>query len=195
VTGYYGFAFPFTEKKKMMRTFLATSVALIGLALNTQAAEKQVTLSGDNTEIKFVGTKKDGKHEGGFKKLNGQFTVDDADLTKCKIEVTIDMNSTWSDDEKLTAHLKNADFFGVNTHPTAKFVSSKMEKTDKGYTVHGDLTLCGKTKHIHFPATVTAGQTVELTSKFTINRGDFGMTYGAGKIDDQVQLTLKVTAK
>ena len=46
-----------------------------GLGLTASAAEEKYALTGDNTKITFVGTKKGGKHEGGFKKLAGTATV------------------------------------------------------------------------------------------------------------------------
>ncbi|HVK13833.1 MAG TPA: hypothetical protein VM597_34140, partial [Gemmataceae bacterium] len=51
--------------------------AALTLALGTAAvaADTKVALTGENTKITFVGTKPDGKHEGGFKALTGTATV------------------------------------------------------------------------------------------------------------------------
>jgi polyisoprenoid-binding protein YceI len=176
-----------------MRMLFAAAAALV-LALPAISAEKKVTLSGDNTKITFVGTKPGGKHDGGFKTLTGNATVDGDALTK--LEVEIDTESLYADDAKLTAHLKSPDFFSVKTNPKAKFVSTKVDKTDKGHTITGDLTLNGKTKSISLPATVSAADgTLKINSEFTIDKRDFGMTYGGGKIDDQVSIKAVVEAK
>jgi polyisoprenoid-binding protein YceI len=177
-----------------MRTLFA---AALTLALGAPAlADTKATLTGENTKVTFVGTKTDGKHEGGFKALTGTATVTGDDLTTLKLEVEIDMDSTWSDNEKLTGHLKAPDFFSVKDYPKAKFVSTKVAKTDAGVTITGDLTLRGKTNSISFPATVSAADgKLKLTSSFTIDKTQFGMTYGAGKIDDKVALTVAVDAK
>ena len=37
--------------------------------------------------------------------------------------------------------------------------------------------------------------TLSLTSSFKINRNDWGISYGKGKINDEVSLSLAVTAK
>ena len=177
--------------RRMLGLLVATALALPALA-----AETKCTLSGDNTKIEFTGSKKNGKHEGGFKTVSGTATVDGDDLTKAKIEVEIDMTSTWTDTEKLTNHLKSPDFFGVKTNPKSKFVSSKVEKDKGGYKVTGDLTLNGKTKSISFPAKIDVKDgALTLTSDFTINRQDFGVSYGKGMINDDVALRVKVNAK
>jgi polyisoprenoid-binding protein YceI len=175
-----------------MRLFIA---AVAAAALTLPAAAADVKLTGENTKITWVGTKgAAGKHEGGFKTVTGTATVSGDALTK--VEVEIDMDSLYSDDPKLTAHLKAPDFFGVKTNPKSKFVSTKIEKSDKGHTITGNLTMNGKTKEISIPATVsTADGAVKIDSAFSIDKRDWGMTYGGGKIDDQVALKVSVDAK
>ena len=176
-----------------MRALL--TVTVLGLfAVAGQTAE--FALNGDNTKITFVGTKPDGKHDGGFKKLTGTANIDGKDATSLKISVDIDVTSIYTDTEKLTNHLKSPDFFGVKSNPKAKFVTTKVEKKGDGYTVTGKLTMVGKTKDVSFPAKIEAGDGgLSLTSDFTINRHDWGISYGKGKIDDDVSLRVRVTAK
>lgn len=174
----------------MLRSFLALAVAVLVAGFAT-AADK-FTLTGENTKIEFVGTKKDGKHTGGFKTLAGEVTHEN---DAWKIDVTIETDSLYSDDAKLTGHLKSGDFFAVKDHKTAKFVTSKIAKGDKGYTVTGTLTLLGKSKEVTFPAEIAIGDTFTMKAEFKINRADYGMTYGEGKIDNEVALTVNVAAK
>lgn len=174
-----------------MRYLLSLAAVAVGMA----AFAADYKLSGENTKIEWTGTKKDGKHTGGFKSVKGTCTCD-GDPTKAKLDVTIETDSLYSDDEKLTAHLKNKDFFDVKTNPTATFKATKVEKDGDKYKITGDFTLCGKTKAITFPAAITEKDgTMTLTAEFKINRNDYGMTYGAGKIDDDVALKVNVTAK
>jgi polyisoprenoid-binding protein YceI len=178
-----------------MRRLIGLIVAA-ALALPALAADTKYKLNGDNTTIQFVGSKKGGKHDGGFKTLSGTATVSDKDLTTTKIEVEIDMASTWTDTEKLTRHLLSPDFFGVKTNPKSKFVTKKVEKAKDGYTITGDLTLNGKTKSISFPAQIGLKDGVlTLSSDFSINRHDFAVSYGKGMINDNVALKVKVNAK
>ena len=172
------------------------SGAFLGLAVfvaEVGAAEHK--LSGDNTKIEFLGTKSDGKHAGSFPKLSGTFDLAD-DVTKSKITVKIDVEALESDDPKLTGHLKSPDFFEAQKYPEAKFVSKGIKKDKDAFTVTGDLTMRGKTKEISFPAKIAKADGIAtLSSEFKINRSDWGMTYGAGKIDEAVKLTIDVKAK
>jgi polyisoprenoid-binding protein YceI len=179
----------------MPRALMALAL-LVALVLTASAADVKYVLTGENTTITFVGKKPDGKHEGGFKKLTGTAAVADGDLTKLKLEVEIDTDSIFSDDEKLTGHLKSPDFFDVKNNPKAKFKVTKVEKGDKAYTVTGDLTMLGKTKEVSFPATIAAkGDALEVSASFPIDRTKWEMNYGKGKIEDKVELMVKVTAK
>jgi polyisoprenoid-binding protein YceI len=174
-----------------MRMLFAAAAAV---ALSAPALADDVKLTGDNTKITWVGTKPGGKHDGGFKTLTGTATVLGDGLAKVVVE--IDTDSLYADDPKLTAHLKSPDFFGVKNNPKATFTSTKIEKTDKGYTITGDLTLNGKTKEIAIPAEVShAGGTLKINGAVSIDKRDFGMTYGGGKIDDQVAIKVAVEAK
>jgi polyisoprenoid-binding protein YceI len=176
---------------------IAMTVALAGmLAGAALAAETTFPLSGDNTKVTFVGTKPGGKHTGGFKTVKGTATVDPADPTTLKVNVEFDVKSMYTDAGKLTNHLLSSDFFDAKKYPTAKFETTKVEKAEGGVTVTGKLTMLGKTKEISFPAklTTTAGG-LKLTSAFKIDRTDYGMTYGKGKVDDAVSLDVAVDAK
>jgi polyisoprenoid-binding protein YceI len=176
-----------------MRALIAT--ALLGaMGFTGTVLAEEFPLTGKNTKIEFTGKKPQGKHDGGFETVTGKATVKDGKPTSLELEVEIDTTSIYTDTPKLTAHLKSNDFFAVKDFPKAKFVSTKVEKADNAYTVTGDLTLLGKTKSISFPAgIVVSGSELKLNTTFKINRQDFGMSFGKGKIDDEV--TLKVSLK
>lgn len=155
-------------------------------------------LTGENTTVKFTGTKKDGKHDGAFPKVEGKLALDSADVSKSKLEVTLDVNAMTTDSEKLTSHLKSPDFFDAAKHPTAKFVSTSIKPGDeKGtYTISGNLTMLGKTHAVTFPAKVAeADGTSTVTGQFEIDRNNWGMTYGKGKVDAAVKISLEVKLK
>jgi polyisoprenoid-binding protein YceI len=154
--------------------------------------ETEYALSAANTKIEWTATKPDGKHKGGFRKLKGSAVVADDSL---RVNVDIDCASLYADVDKLTKHLKSPDFFSVKEFPTASFKSTSIEKKSKGYQVTGDLTLHGKTKEITFPANIVTKGKFSLSGNVTINRQDFGLSYGPGKIDDDVAIRLRVDVK
>jgi polyisoprenoid-binding protein YceI len=164
----------------------------------TDAAGAVYTFGPETSKIEFTGSKVTGKHDGGFKEFTGQLRVEDGRLADSGIQVEIIADSLWADNGKLTGHLKNQDFFEVETYPTAAFQSTSIKPADSGVTITGDLTLHGVTKSISFPAQVEiANDKVHLTSEFYINRFDFDIKY-AGKADDlireEVVIRLNVTA-
>src|ERR1019366_1547614 len=178
----------------MRQVLCVTALAL--MLLPALAIGADFPLTDKNTTVTFIGSKVDGKHEGGFKAVSGTAGVQNNDPATLKVTLDIDMNSLYSDNEKLTGHLKSPDFFGVKSNPKSKFVSTKVEKSADGYSITGDLTMIGKTKSITFPAQVAtsvAGLTVAST--FTIDRTQWGMTYGQGKINNDVKVMIHVKAK
>jgi polyisoprenoid-binding protein YceI len=192
---YGEFFFAINKEYRMTRRIILVAAAAMLVLTGAVFADGQFTLNGKNTTIKFVGTKPEGKHEGGFKELSGTATVEGAAPTTFKFNVELDMNTLYADNPKLTNHLKSPDFFGVKSNPKARFVSSKVEKSGDGYQVTGSLTMCGQTKSIDFPATITvSGDTLNLTSKFKIDRTQWGMTWGRGKVHDDVTLSVSINA-
>ncbi len=170
---------------------------ILAAALSTGAmlADTTVPLTGENCKITFVGTKPSGKHDGGFKKLTGNAKFG-ADLTTLKVDVEIDMNSMFTDDEKLTNHLKSPDFFDVKNNPKSKFTVTKVEKDKDGYKMTGKLDMHGKSKEITMPAKITqTGDSLKLESTFKINRFDWDVKYGKGKVDDNVEIKVKLDGK
>ena len=102
----------------------------------------------DNSQIEFVGSKVTGKHDGGFKAFTGTVDLVNNKPEESKVSVDIDATSIYSDDDKLTGHLKSADFFEVEKYPKASFISTKITpdaaKGAENYTVTGDFNLHGQ---------------------------------------------------
>jgi polyisoprenoid-binding protein YceI len=142
-----------------------------------------------DTKVDFIGSKVTGSHDGGFEKVTGTIMVPDNSIENAQINVTIDMISIWSDSKKLTGHLKNEDFFEVETYPETKFRSTSISKSDSGYEIKGNLTLHGVTKGITFPAQITITEnasSLSATADFSIDRTDFGVNY-KGKADNLIR--------
>ena len=180
---------------------VGTAASAAPTAASPSAGSKTYAFSNENSKVQWVGSKVTGKHDGGFDKFTGSVTLVDKDPTKSQVKVDIDTTSVTSDTEKLTGHLKSADFFDVEKHPKASFESTKIVAGGEGgtHTVTGNLDLHGVKKSITFPATIKAedGQ-VSVNAEFSINRKDFGINY-AGKADDlirdEVVIKLDIKAK
>ena len=165
----------------------STPVAQGDVAATPAAIAGTVYSLTEGTEVGFKGSKVTGSHDGGFRKVSGAITVPEGDLSKAGVEVTIDMTTVYSDDEKLTEHLSSPDFFDVAKFPTSTFKSTSITPADSGYTVAGDLTLHGVTKGISFPAELSLnGSEISTKAEFAINRKDFEIVY-PGKPDDLIR--------
>ena len=191
---------PAANKPKANTTNSTTNSATNTTSANTNATApttKTATkgtalpLTAENSKVEFTGSKVTGKHDGGFKAFTGTIDLVNEKAEESSVSVDIDMNSVYVDAEKLTEHLKSADFFDVEKFPKANFSSTKIvADTAKGagnYTVTGDFNLHGQTKSITFPAKITVSEAeVAVEAEFSINRKDFGIVY-AGKADDLIR--------
>jgi len=145
-----------------------------------------VAISPSNSKIAFVGAKVTATQLGGFMDFTGKVDVG-TPIESSRIEVTIQTASLYTDEEKLTRHLKSPDFFDVAQFPTATFRSAEITKTGDEHTISGDLTLHGVTKRISFPATIEADTgKIKANAEFSINRQDYGISY-PGMRDDLIR--------
>lgn len=150
-----------------------------------------LALTPDNSKVLFTGSKVTGKHDGGFTRFKGTINLVNGKASESGVAVEIETASVFTNEEKVTGHLKTADFFDVEKFPKASFTSTKIAPdTTKGadsYTVTGDFELHGVKKTISFPATIKVGaDDVSVNSEFSINRKDFGIVY-AGQADDLIR--------
>ncbi len=157
------------------------------------------SINGDNSKLEWTGSKVTGKHDGGFKKFKGTAETPTGKVEHLKLAVEIDIASLYSDDEKLTAHLLSKDFFGVETNPTASFLSTVVAKGEgDNWNVSGSLELNNHVQHITFPATIgISPEGLKVKAAFSINRKDFGMSYPGipdNLIRDDVAIRIDVKA-
>ena len=83
---------------------------------------------------------------GHFADVAGTITLDDQDPGTAQAAVTIGAASIDTGNARRDTHLRTADFFHVDQHPTLTFRSRRIEPVDPAagrYRVVGDLTLHG----------------------------------------------------
>ena len=166
-----------------------TAAAATGTAPTPGAVTTKVIK--EKSKIEFVGAKVTRDHQGRFNNFDGW--IEYAGGKPSRIAFDIDLNDIWTDTEKLTGHLKSADFFDVAKYPKATFVSTSLTEAPAGsaggatHMLKGNLNLHGVEKEVSIP--VVAQQTAEgvrATSEFTINRHDWGISY-KGAVDDLIK--------
>lgn len=183
-----------TSSTNTATNLAASSPVTTSVNATTSTMETKGTalpISPENSTVEFTGSKVTGKHDGGFKSFKGTIDLVNNKPEESRVSVDIDANSIFTDDEKLTGHLKSADFFDVAKFPNANFTSTKIvpdaARGAGNYTVTGDFGLHGQKKSITFPAKITMSDAeVAVDTEFSINRKDFGIVY-AGKTDDLIR--------
>ena len=143
--------------------------------------------------------------EGEFQTATGKVLLDESDLTKSTVELTIDVNSVNTNNADRDKHLKTGDFFDAATHPQITFKSTKIKKAGKSFKVTGDLTIRGVTKPVTLdvdlsnPIADPWGKQVRAVKvRGKINRQDFGVAWnkpldkGGLLVGDEITLNIKL---
>jgi len=136
--------------------------------------------------------------EGSFKTFESTIVSSKPDFSDAVINLSADIASVNTDDEKRDGHLKSADFFDAEKYPKLTFKSTSVKKVSANkYKVTGLLTLHGVTKAVVLDA-VLRGTTVNQAKKTvagfkvtgTIKRADFalGTKYPNAMLSDEIAL-------
>lgn len=170
-----------------------TPAVATGAAAPDSSAGTAIVLSPENTSIKFIGNHTGDDPQprlGSFQQFTGQAVVDG---TLKSVQVEIETASLTTEIEKLTNHLKNADFFDVNQFPKATFQSTAIQDHGDGTVqITGDLTLLDSTHSVTFPATVSYEGGLKLQAEFELDRTVWGMNFGLDQIEKQVPMTITI---
>src|SRR6267143_4566230 len=132
----------------------------------------------------------------GLSKVRGRFHVFYVSLdispsgTEFEVEASIDLASIDTSIPRRDAHLRTADFFHVDQHPTMTFRSTRIEPVDGSYTMSGDLTLKGVTRAVTLEvesnglAASPDGRTrFGLGAAGELRRSDFGIEFAPLGLD------------
>lgn len=145
--------------------------------------------------------------KGAFPDVAGTVEIDETDLTKSKVSVTIGSASIDTNNAKRDEHLRSADFLDSASYPALTFVSKKIvAEGGQLRQVIGDLTIRGTTREVTLnveeltPAIKDPwGNTRRgATASAEINRKDFGLNWnkaletGGVVVGDEVRIALGI---
>lgn len=188
--------------------------ALVLLATPPKDPRELVVDTGAST-LEWNASKVAGSHTGLVSIASGTMNLEKGMLSSAV--VTMDMTSITCTDvtdpgsnAKLVSHLKNADFFDVDAHPTATFRTTSVELTASGedlgtYRITGILTIKG----VDRPNTFNVGFRKEkdgyrAVGTISFDRTHYGIQYRSGSIfdglgdrmiKDEVELKFDITAR
>jgi polyisoprenoid-binding protein YceI len=121
------------------------------------------------------------KVRGSFSGVSGTVVVADP-ITGSSADVTVEMASVETRSADRDAHLKSADFFDVENHPTMTFKSTSFN----GEELVGDLTIKGITKPVTFDVEFEGVQTdpwgntkAGFSATAKVNRKDWDLNWNA----------------
>lgn len=186
------------------KPLLALTLAMAGTLLAAPAQAQTSTWAIDpahssvNFEILHLGV----SHvHGSFSGVKGMVTLDEKDITKSKVDATIDTTTVSTGMAARDTHLKSPDFFDVEKNPTMTFASTGLTKADGKLKMMGNLTIGGVTKPVTLdvdgpaPPQTMQGKTVSgFSATGTLSRKDFnfGGKYSAPMLGDDVKFTIDV---
>lgn len=138
---------------------------------------------------------------GAFTSVKGSVQLDDTDVTKSTVDVTIDVNSVDTRVADRDKDLRSSHFFDVEHFPTITFKSKKVEQVAPGkLKITGDITIHGTTKEavleVDGPTAAIkdpwGNQRMGVSASTKISRQDFGVgaSYPAAMIGDEISITI-----
>lgn len=167
-------------KKGVLSLAIALFIGFTATATEPIADEKKEVKTETST-VTWKAYKVTGSHTGTIDLNSGALMFDGDKLTGGEFEVNMPtLVTTDLEGEskgKLEGHLKSDDFFGVETHPTAKLIFSEVKASGKNsYEVTGDLTIKGITKPVTFDVSIYGSK---ATATLKVDRTNYDVKYGS----------------
>ncbi|MEV5985028.1 YceI family protein [Streptomyces sp. NPDC052051] len=188
-----------------------TSTAPAAAAVNPDLAALtgDYTLDSAHSTIGFVA-----RHamvtnvKGGFQEFTGTLHLDGSDPSRSTASIDVQMDSISTGSADRDGHLKSADFFRTDEHPTMTFRSTKAEALGgDGYRITGDLTILGTTKPLVIDLEFNGAakdpfgnERVGFEGTAQILRSDWGLKWNAALetggvlISDKIKLVFDISA-
>lgn len=137
---------------------------------------------------------------GRFKNFEGILYIDEKDFTKSNVKIKVFTNSLDTGNSERDRHLLGEDFFNAEKYPLIEFYSTSITpliKDNSQFILNGRMVMLGTEKEIStYVKKEQEGKNfmnkdiIIYSTKFTINRADFGMNKYLPLIDNKVDITL-----
>ena len=139
------------------------------------------------------------KVRGRFDKFEGTI-VTAPDPLQSSVTADVDLSSVNTGAPDRDNHIRSADFFEVESHPTLTFRSTGVRQDGGDFLLDGDLTIRGTTRPVTLKLEVNGfgpdaygGTRVGFSATTEINRNDFGVSYNGPIPGGGVAVSEKVT--
>ena len=193
------------NKSKVKQEALASPKKL---EANVVIPKGEYNIDVNSSIVKWLGRTPVKSHDGVISILEGSFSVNEKSFLKGL--VVIDMNTINCTDlsgggkKSLEEHLKNDDFFSVNTYPQAKIsMVSNLKSVDGFVEFQGALEIKGKTNPIIFKSKIEKQNGIyKAKGSFNINRALYDVKYrsksffsdlGDKFINDEIEIEIEIS--
>ncbi|MFD3801763.1 YceI family protein [Kocuria palustris] len=141
------------------------------------------------------------KVRGAFNDVSGTAQLDAEDMSRSQVRVVLQVASVDTRSPQRDAHLRSADFFDAQQHPTIEFDSTAVDEVDENqYIVTGELTIRGVTRTISVPLELLGVDTdpfgqlrAGLEGSRRIDRKDWGVSWNTPLDSGGVLVSDKIT--
>ncbi|MCC6603490.1 MAG: YceI family protein [Anaerolineae bacterium] len=125
------------------------------------------------------------KVRGSFESFSGTVNFNEENPVNSTVEIAVDLSSINTRDAQRDGHLKSPDFFDVESHPTMRFVSTRVEQIDENNgRLIGDLTIKGVTHEVALDVEYAGvakspwgTQSAGFSATGSLNRKDWGLNW------------------
>jgi polyisoprenoid-binding protein YceI len=180
---------------------------LVSLGAGEQRVVERYEIDGVHSNVDFVV-----RHlgvasvRGQFTRFSGHIMLDEADLTRSTVHVTIEAGSVDTRNQRRDDHLRSSDFFEAERFPTLTFAGRGVERAGDGHVLVGDLTIRDVTREVRIPFEMTGpvamgdGQKrMGAEGTLRVNRFDYGLrwnriTEAVQVVGDEVRIELSISA-
>jgi len=200
------------EEEKNMGHYLSRIAVTVGfaavLSLPAGAATSDWKIDPQHSSAQFsVRHMAISTVRGAFSKVTGTILLDDNDITKSTVDVTIDASTVDTREPDRDKDLRSDKFFDVAHYPSITFKSKRVQQVATGkLKVTGDLTIRGTTKEVVLDVEGPTASVKDpwgnvraaVTATTKVNRQDFGVKWnatldnGGVVVGDDVNITIDV---
>ena len=180
--------------------FTVASVAMVKMEATSWSVDK--SHSSVNFEVRHFFA----KVPGAFEDYTADVKFSPDNLEESSIDVSIQVASINTKNERRDGHLQSGDFFNASEYPAITFTSDRIESTgDNTFVAYGTLTIKDVSKDFELPFTLLGVQdnpfrentlVAGISSEFQLLRNDFGVGTGDWVSDavvgNEVDVTLNV---
>ena len=184
-------------------------ILLILLPLTVWASEDEYIIDKSHFSIGFlvehVGY---AKTLGMFRDIDGSYIHDVKNKKINDINIVINTDSVFTNDEKRDEHLKSPDFLHVDKYPEMVFKATDIKISNNETIINGNLTLLGITKPLVLTGKINKigkypfGGIIKpyvmgISAKGTIKRSDHAMMYAIkdNLVGDEIELIIEFEAR